>query len=62
MGRENHWAHISAPINEDMLSDIIDLYQHLEACNKGNSVTAAHELLLGIKEKYQETESWIEAN
>ena len=51
-----------APINEDMLSDIIDLYQHLEACNKGGGVTAVHDLLLGIKEKYQETDSWIEAN
>ena len=61
MGRENHWAHMSAPINRDMLSDIKELHDHLSQAFKGFPVKEAHEeLLANIELKYCEADGWIE--
>lgn len=75
MGRENHWAHMSAPLNEDMLADVMELHQALAymhsqhccgckhpACNTCGDDKENYELIERIKEKYQKTDSWKEVN
>ena len=73
MARENHWANMSVPINNDMLADIKELHEALyymysqhkcgcgnPACNRCVDDSENGEVLHRIGEKYHETEVWKE--